>query len=156
MVLDDELASALQLFEGNPSDEEISLALVALLTSATQDIDPGAKLSEVYRLITRSNATSHLDPLNMLPILLPCNDPAARDIMAVVGECGSAKEVVMAVQEAVEQLERLLDSFGDDDAQQSDDKEERTSLEGKFKLNSPTTQLTILIELYGSCKFLDR
>jgi hypothetical protein len=76
--------------------------------------------------------------------------------MAVVGECGSAKEVVMAVQEAVEQLERLLDSFGDDDAQQSDDKEERTSLEGKFKLNSPITQLTILIELYGSCKFLYR
>ena len=67
--------------------------------------------------------------------------------MTVIGECGSAKEVVMAVQEAVEQLERLLDSDED-----NDDKEECTSYTGKFKLNSPTTQLTILIDLYGSCK----
>ena len=74
----------------------------------------------------------------MLPVLLPCNDPTAQDIMAVVGECGSAKEVVMAVQEAIEQLERLLTS---DEAV------------GDSELNSPTTQLTILIDLYGSCKF---
>ena len=65
--------------------------------------------------------------------------------MTVIGECGSAKEVVMAVQEAVEQLERLLDSDED-----NDDKEECYT--GKSKLNSPTTQLTILIDLYGSCK----
>jgi hypothetical protein len=91
--------------------------------------------------------------LNTLPVLLPCNDPAARDILTVIGECGSAKEVVMAIQEAVEQLERLLDSdeaVVDNDA---DDEEECTSLEGKSGLNSPITQLTILIDLYGSCKF---
>ena len=65
--------------------------------------------------------------LNMLPVLIPCNDPTARDIMAVVSECGSAKEVVMAVQETTEQLERLLNSdetVGDNDDRQSDDKEE--------------------------------
>jgi hypothetical protein len=76
--------------------------------------------------------------------------------MAVIGEYGSAKEVVMAVQEAVEQLERLLDSDGaveDNDDRLSDDKEECPSYAGKSKLNSPTTQLTILIDLYGSCKF---
>lgn len=92
----------------------------------------------------------------MLPVLLPCNDPAARDILTVIGECGSAKEVVMAIQEAVEQLERLLGSdeaVVDNDAQRSDDEEECTSLEGKSRLNSPITQLTILIDLYGSCKF---
>jgi hypothetical protein len=73
--------------------------------------------------------------------------------MTVIGECGSAKEVVMAVQEAVEQLEPLLNSdeaVGDHD----DDKEEEesTSVARKPKLNSPITQLTILIDLYGSCK----
>ena len=76
--------------------------------------------------------------------------------MAIIGNCGSAKEVVMAVQEAVEQLERLLDpeeAVGDSDAQLSDGQEERASPDGKSMLNSPATQLTILIDLYGSCKF---
>lgn len=94
--------------------------------------------------------------MNTLPVLLPCNDPAARDILVVIGECGSPKEVVMAVQEAIEQLERLLDSdgaIGDNDDRRSDDKEECPSFARKSKLNSPTTQLTILIDLYGSCKF---
>ena len=92
----------------------------------------------------------------MLPVLLPCNDPTARDIMAVIGEYGSAKEVVMAAQEAVEQLERLFDydgAVGDNDDHRSVDKEECPPIAGKSKLNSPITQLTILIGLYGSCKF---
>ena len=44
--------------------------------------------------------------------------------MALISECGSAKEVVMAVQEVIEQLERLLDSdgvVGDNDDQQSEE-----------------------------------
>ena len=94
--------------------------------------------------------------MNTLPVLLPCNDPTARDIIAVIGECGSPKEVVMAVQEAIEQLELLLESDGavGDNDDRSDDKEECPSFAvKKSKLNSPTTQLTILIDLYGSCKF---
>ena len=58
--------------------------------------------------------------------------------MAVIGECGSAKEVVMAVQEAIEQLVRLLYSnevVGDNDDRQSDDMEECPSIVGKYKLN---------------------
>ena len=81
MILNNELASALQLSEANPSDEvrhclspngiygiiyyhwhaqDISLAFVALLTSATRDAEPKMSLSEVYHLITRSGATSLL------------------------------------------------------------------------------------------------
>lgn len=62
----------------------------------------------------------------------------------------------MAVQEAIEQLEFLLESDGavGDNDDRSDDKEECPSFAvKKSKLNSPTTQLTILIDLYGSCKF---
>ncbi|KAF8805834.1 hypothetical protein BYT27DRAFT_7103611 [Phlegmacium glaucopus] len=144
----DELSTALQLSEGNlGDDEDISLALLALLTSATRDTEPKATLSELHHLITRSGATSHLDPLNALPLLLPCNDPAARDIIAVIGECGPAKEVVMAVQEAVEHLEHILDSDNDNDDQRGDDSIQPAR---NFKLNSPTTQLTILIDIYGS------
>lgn len=93
----------------------------------------------------------------MLPVLLPCDDPTAQEILAVIGECGSPKEVVMAVQEAIEKLEGLLDSDGavgdNDDRRSDDDKDECPSFAGNSKLNSPTTQLTILIDLYGSCKF---
>ena len=108
----------------------ISLALVALLTSATRDVEPEASFSEIYYHITRSGATSHLirtwfkhrcksswsDWCRIHwtcfgPVLLPCNDPTARDIMVVIGECGSAKDVVMAVQEAIEQLATLGDSI---------------------------------------------
>ena len=78
--------------------------------------------------------------------------------MAVIGECGSAKEVVMAVQEAIERLERLPNSNeavedNDDQQTQSDEKEECPSIARKCNLNSPTTQLTILIDLFSSCKF---
>ena len=91
----------------------------------------------------------------MLPVLLPCNDPTARDIMAVIGECGSAKEVVMAVQEAIERIPNSNEAVGDNDDQQtrSDEKEECPSIARKCNLNSPTTQLTILIDLFSSCKF---
>ena len=66
----------LSSYEANPSDEvsnvaadiygiiyhgqDISLALVALLTSATRDVAPKASLSEIYHLITRSDATSYI------------------------------------------------------------------------------------------------
>jgi hypothetical protein len=64
----------------------------------------------------------------------------------------------MAVQEAVEQLERLPDSHDadeDSDVPLSNNKGEYRSVAGKPKLNSPITQLTILIDLYGSCKCSD-
>ena len=70
----------------------------------------------------------------------PCNDPPACDIMAVNGECGSGKEVVMAVQEAIAQLKRLLnlgpdEAIGDNDDRlgRSDDKEECPSIAGKIQ-----------------------
>ena len=40
--------------------QDICLALVALLTFATRDVEPKASLSDLYYHIARSGATSHL------------------------------------------------------------------------------------------------
>lgn len=52
------------------------------------------------------------DALNILSILLPCKDPAARNLVAIMGQRSSAKEVVMAVQEEVE---KVADQAKDED-----------------------------------------
>ena len=80
--------------------------------------------------------------MNTIPLLLRCNDPAARDIISLVGECGSAKEVVMTVQEAAERLEHSLEQEEEDE---SDEKEGN-----RPKSTSLIDQLLILIDLYAS------
>ena len=85
----------------------------------------------------------------MLPILLPCNDPGAASLISTMANHGSAKEVIIAVQEAAERLER---SFEDD----FDEPEEETgtTVEAKsVKQNTPIEQLKLLVDLYaaGEC-----
>ena len=45
------------------------------------------------------------DPLNPIPLLISCDDPAVGDLLSLIRERCSAKEAVIAVQEAVERLE---------------------------------------------------
>ncbi|KAF9482730.1 hypothetical protein BDN70DRAFT_892362 [Pholiota conissans] len=140
-----ELISALQLPEA-ADDEEIAAAIVSLLISAVHDLNPRKSLSDIYHIITNLGGTTHLDPLNALPVLLPYNDPAARNIISVIGECGSAKEVVMAVQEAVERLQRTLETEKDEEEAE----EETKATEGAAKTTTPVGQLLILVGLYAS------
>jgi hypothetical protein len=76
----------------------------------------------------------------VIPTILPTQGEAAREIMALVGSNCSAKEVIIAVQEA---LERIQSSFYSED----DDEEKRISVVG---------QLDSLISLYASCEFEDQ
>ena len=86
----------------------------------------------------------------MIPLLLPCNDLEARNIITLIGNCCSAREVVMTVQEAMERLERTLGEEGEDD----DDVEKGVARDGNVlhsgKQSSPIVQLLILIDLYSS------
>jgi hypothetical protein len=75
------------------------------------------------------------DPLQIIPLLLPCPDPAAEDIISLLGECSSPKEVVIAVQESIERISITLSS-----------EQEETDRE----LVKPHTQLLRLVSLYGS------
>ncbi|KAF8636997.1 hypothetical protein AX17_003110 [Amanita inopinata Kibby_2008] len=126
-----ELLKTLQLPE-NANEEDVGAALLATITSAARDENPGISLHDISHLIHNSNVASLLDPLNTFPILLPSKDPAAREITSLLSECSPAKEVVMAVQEAVERIEHL--EHQDDDA-------------GHL---SPQAQLITLIDVYAS------
>lgn len=70
----------------------------------------------------------------MIPPLVGCTDtPAAADLLTLMGERASAKEVVIAVQEAVEKLKYHLAEDDIDDEQS-------------------TPQLLSLIQLYVAGK----
>jgi len=85
--------------------------------------------------------------LNSLPLLLRIDDPAARDLISLLSECGSAKEVVMAVQEILEGLQR---SFHDEES----DREEATGIvkSGTKPLmpRSPISQLVTLVDVLAA------
>ncbi|KAG5636248.1 hypothetical protein H0H81_008651 [Sphagnurus paluster] len=74
----------------------------------------------------------------ILRILLPSTDPSAKEILWLIAECGSAKEVLIAIQEAVEILNHTLHDDNDDEE------------EGTHALSLPN-QLTTLIQLASAC-----
>ncbi|TFY66849.1 hypothetical protein EVG20_g4242 [Dentipellis fragilis] len=92
--------------------EDKALALTAKITAAVLDENPERDLREIYQSVIKNGDEADLDPLNNLPHLLPCRDDAASDLLTLMAECGSAKEVIMACQEVVERLNAAPD---DDD-----------------------------------------
>ncbi|PPQ78415.1 LOW QUALITY PROTEIN: hypothetical protein CVT25_011890 [Psilocybe cyanescens] len=123
---------------------EVSSTLVALLTSAVHDKDPRMTLSEIYQIITTTGAPEYLDPLNTLQPLLTCDDGTARDIISVIAQYSSAKEVVMAAQEALERLERSLEPDSEEDDDEVKGQREDT------KHNLALSQIIVLIDTYAS------
>ena len=77
----------------------------------------------------------------MLPILLPYNKPGAVEIISMIGESGSAKEVIIAAQEVAE---RLKQSFEVDLEEPEIDEAGDRSL----KRHSRNEQMIILVDLY--------
>jgi hypothetical protein len=82
----------------------------------------------------------------MLPILLPYNEPGAVEIISMIGESGSAKEVIMAAQEAVERLKRSFEV--DLEEPEVDEDGDRF-----LKRHSRNEQMTILVDLYTKSKY---
>ncbi|EDQ98039.1 uncharacterized protein LACBIDRAFT_336329, partial [Laccaria bicolor S238N-H82] len=83
------------------------------------------------------------DPLNSIPLLLSCDDPVAGELLSLIGECCSAKEVVISVQEAVERLEVSLNA--DDDGFEEVEQEIP-----RQAASSPVVRLSILTGLYAA------
>lgn len=83
------------------------------------------------------------DPLNMLPILILVNHQAAVDIIGIIGQSGSAKEVVIAVQEAAE---RLFQAF-ETNLEEAEINDSTDTKPTRVKRNTPMQELEILIDL---------
>ncbi len=73
--------------------------------------------------------------MGLLPYLLPSRQPAAKNLISLIGDCGNAKEVVIAVQEILERVDNAL--------LEEEDPEDSISA-------SPSDQLISLIYLYNS------
>ena len=85
------------------------------------------------------------DPLNSIPLLLSCDDPAAGDLLSLIEECCSAKEPVIAVQEAVDRLEV---SFNSD----HDGFEEVDQKVPQQAASSPIVRLSLLTRPHAACE----
>ncbi|KAJ6608302.1 hypothetical protein B0H10DRAFT_1996587 [Mycena sp. CBHHK59/15] len=116
------------------SDEDVSEAVAALILSATDDENPAISLEQIYRGLCQSRIES-LDPLSTLPHLLPSRADAAKELISYIGEHGSPKEIVIAVQEVLERVESAFN------VEAGDGEEANTA--------SPPDQLISLILLYN-------
>ncbi|KAF7289832.1 hypothetical protein MIND_01357500 [Mycena indigotica] len=117
-------------------DEGESDAITAVILSASQDENPTISLVEIYSVLCQSRSEALLDPLAILPPLLRTRRPGANDLISLVGECASAKEVVIAIQEALEGVARIL--AAEDDGDEPNEK------------SSPVEQLLSVVQLSTS------
>lgn len=99
-------------------------------------------MAELYSLVAAAGIADSLDALTVLSALLPNKNSAARDLVAIMGECCSAKEVVMATQE---QIEKVVEHAGDEEEGEDEgDHSEATSVEK----SSWAERLVELVDLY--------
>ncbi|KAH7910146.1 hypothetical protein BJ138DRAFT_141100 [Hygrophoropsis aurantiaca] len=102
---------------GLPSDlqdEDITDVLSTLISTAAHDPTPQKGLDAIYSAVSQYDGISYLDPLSVLPVLISCDRDGTRELIQIIGQDCSAKEVVIAIQEALEQLKFALESESDE------------------------------------------
>ncbi|KAJ7152650.1 hypothetical protein C8R43DRAFT_1127108 [Mycena crocata] len=103
----------------NPSQDSEDIieseAIAALVLSAIHDEKPNVSLDQIHSALSQSPSEAQLDPLSILPYLLPCPQAPAKNLTSLVGEHGTAKEVVIAVQEVLERISISLEMEEEDD-----------------------------------------
>ncbi|KAG2060065.1 hypothetical protein BDR06DRAFT_927426 [Suillus hirtellus] len=101
------LLEALQL-SPDLDDEEISQNISAIITVAVDDETYQPSLKTVYDSILQYHGgLVFLEPLDVLPPLLRCRREEAVDLISLISENSSPKEVLIVVQEALEQITQL-------------------------------------------------
>ncbi|KAG1797705.1 uncharacterized protein HD556DRAFT_1440655 [Suillus plorans] len=101
------LLKALQL-SPDLDDEVISQSISAIITVAVDDETYQPSLKTVYDSILQYHGgLVFLEPLDVLPHLLRCRHEEAVDLISLISENSSPKEVLIVVQEALEQLTQL-------------------------------------------------
>ncbi|KAI0777791.1 hypothetical protein BD413DRAFT_188939 [Trametes elegans] len=118
-------------------DEDTSIALTSLVTTAVNDREPKHDLAHIARAVEESGCAAEFEPLTVIPIVIGSPDQGADGILDLMARECSAKEVVMAAEEAVEILHRRLQSG---DADEDEDKPRNAR---------PATQVVRLIRVYS-------
>lgn len=98
------LLAALHLPPGL-DDEEFSRSVSDLVSLASTGVQSAkVTLQELVDAIRKYQGTEYLEPLTVLPILLSCGDDHAEELVRICGLSSSAKEIMIVVQEAIEEL----------------------------------------------------
>ncbi|KAG2140642.1 hypothetical protein DEU56DRAFT_797911 [Suillus clintonianus] len=116
----DTFLKALQL-SPNLDDEAISRDISAIITAAVYDPTHQPSLKNVYdNILQYQGGPAVLEPLDILPYLLRCRRKEAVDLISLISENSSPKEVLIVIQETLEQLPQLLVYHGDEDENKED------------------------------------
>lgn len=103
----DTLLKALQL-SPDLDDEAIGGDISAIITVAVDDETHQPSLKTVYDSILQYHGgPALLEPLDVLPDLLRCRRKEAVDLISLISENSSPKEVLIVIQETLEQLTQL-------------------------------------------------
>lgn len=104
----DTLLKALQL-SPDLDDEAIGRDISAMITAAVDDETYQPSLKIVYdNILQYHGGPALLEPLDILPDLLRCRRKEAVDLISLISENSSPKEVLIVIQESLEQLTQLV------------------------------------------------
>lgn len=92
------------------TDQDEPAALTTLLSSAICDVSPPHNLKDVLLSVqsTSDRLQDDLDALLLIPPLLPCSRDGTDDLLTLIARHCSAKEIIIAAQEAIERLKADL------------------------------------------------
>ncbi|KAF9491717.1 hypothetical protein BDN71DRAFT_1433725 [Pleurotus eryngii] len=132
---------SLQHFLGLPQEsgsEEVGDALSNAVLSAASDSESSNALDSILRTLEKEDHTHVVQTLDVFSIfnsLLTSTKTKAHDILLLMGQHSSSKELLIVIQEAVERLQGSIQSESDFTDQPS-----------------PTIQLAVLVKLYSLCE----
>ncbi|TBU26163.1 hypothetical protein BD309DRAFT_962945 [Dichomitus squalens] len=96
-------------------DEDPGIALTSLITTAVHDEQPKHNLASIVDAVKQSGCASSLEPLTIIPLVVSSPESSADDLIGLMSQDCSAKEVVMAVEEVVESLDRAMQTGEDEE-----------------------------------------
>ncbi|KAI1798095.1 hypothetical protein LXA43DRAFT_875891 [Ganoderma leucocontextum] len=99
--------------EDHEVDEDLGIALTNLITTAVNDDKPKHNLSSIVKAVRESGCATSLEPLTVIPIMVSTPEDGVDELISLISRECSAKEVVIAVEEVVETLDRTLQSGED-------------------------------------------
>ncbi|KAI0711155.1 hypothetical protein C8T65DRAFT_647682 [Cerioporus squamosus] len=94
--------------EDDELDEDLGIALTSLITTAVHDKEPKRPLNDIVEALKQGGSASSLEPLTIIPMVVGSPEAGAEDLLDLMFKECSAKEVVMAVEEVMESLDRRL------------------------------------------------
>ncbi|KAI9568090.1 hypothetical protein HD554DRAFT_816496 [Boletus coccyginus] len=90
------------------TDEACAHSVSELISLAANEQSQSASLKDIHEAVSLYECAEYLEPLDVLPVLLPCCHDGAMDLIRICALSHSPKEVMIVVQEAIEYMQTCL------------------------------------------------